>query len=119
MSDKMKSKDLSKKITKEYMDEAFHAHELGKLVGYTTAISPVEIFVAHDIVPIYPENHAVACLTSRMGTELSGLRRTWATRATSAPTPVRTLATGRPARAQPAVFLTLMCSCPATLSASR
>ncbi|HVN23787.1 MAG TPA: 2-hydroxyacyl-CoA dehydratase family protein [Syntrophorhabdales bacterium] len=70
-TEKPKSKDLSKKITKEYMDEAFHAHDLGKLVGYTTAISPVELFVAHDIVPIYPENHAVACLTSRMGTELS------------------------------------------------
>ena len=53
------------------MDEAFHAHELGKLVGYTTAISPVELFVAHDIIPIYPENHAVASLTARMGTELS------------------------------------------------
>lgn len=67
----MRAKDLSKKITKEYMDEAFHAHDLGKLVGYTTAISPVELFVAHDIIPIYPENHAVANLTARMGTELS------------------------------------------------
>jgi bcr-type benzoyl-CoA reductase subunit B len=71
MSEKMRSKDLSKKITKEYMDEAFHAHELGKLVGYTTAISPVELFVAHDVVPIYPENHAVANLTAKIGTELS------------------------------------------------
>jgi bcr-type benzoyl-CoA reductase subunit B len=70
-SEKIRSKDLSKKITKEYMDEAFHAHELGKLVGYTTAISPVELFVAHDIVPIYPENHAVANLTAKMGVELS------------------------------------------------
>jgi bcr-type benzoyl-CoA reductase subunit B len=71
MSEKMNSKELSKKITKEYMDDAFHAHELGKMVGYSTAISPVELFVAHDIIPIYPENHAVACLTARMGTELS------------------------------------------------
>lgn len=71
MSEKMRSKDLSKKITKEYMDDAFHAHERGKLVGYTTAISPVELFVAHDIVPIYPENHAVANLTAKMGVELS------------------------------------------------
>jgi bcr-type benzoyl-CoA reductase subunit B len=71
MSDKMNSKDLSKRITKEYMDEAFHVHDLGKMVGYTTAVSPVELFVAHDIIPIYPENHAVACLSGRMGTELS------------------------------------------------
>jgi bcr-type benzoyl-CoA reductase subunit B len=67
----MRSKDLSKKITKEYMDEAFHAHDFGKLVGYTTAISPVELFVAHDIIPIYPENHAVANLTAKKGVELS------------------------------------------------
>jgi bcr-type benzoyl-CoA reductase subunit B len=71
VSEKMRSKDLSKKITKEYMDEAYHAHDLGKLVGYTTAISPVEIFVAHDIIPIYPENHSVANLTAKKGVELS------------------------------------------------
>ena len=71
MTEKMRSKDLSKKITKEYMDEAFHAHDVGKLVGYTTAISPVELFVAHDIIPIYPENHSVANLTAKKGTELS------------------------------------------------
>ena len=53
------------------MDEAFHAHDLGKLVGYTTAISPVELFVAHDIIPIYPENHSVANLTAKKGAELS------------------------------------------------
>ena len=71
LADKIKAKDLSKKITKEYMDEAFHAREMGKLVVYTTAQSPVEIFVTHNIIPVYPENHAVACLTSRLGTELS------------------------------------------------
>jgi bcr-type benzoyl-CoA reductase subunit B len=71
MEGRPKAKDLSKKITKDYLEEAFHAHELGKLVVYTTAQSPVEIFVAHDIIPIYPENHAVGCLTKRMGAELS------------------------------------------------
>jgi benzoyl-CoA reductase/2-hydroxyglutaryl-CoA dehydratase subunit BcrC/BadD/HgdB len=75
MSDKpkkelTKSQMLSKKITEEYMNEAFHAHELGKLIGYSTAISPVEVFVAHDIIPIYPENHAVANLTAKKGAEL-------------------------------------------------
>ncbi|MBP1747373.1 MAG: Benzoyl-CoA reductase/2-hydroxyglutaryl-CoA dehydratase subunit, BcrC/BadD/HgdB, partial [Deltaproteobacteria bacterium] len=70
MSEKLSSKQLSKKITEEYMEEAFHAHEKGKLIGYSTAISPVEIFVAHDIIPIYPENHAVANLTAKKGVEL-------------------------------------------------
>jgi hypothetical protein len=54
MSEKLTSKQLSKKITDEYLEEAFHAHELGKLIGYSTAISPVELFVAHDIIPVYP-----------------------------------------------------------------
>ena len=70
MSEKLSSKELSKKITNEYIDEAFRAHELGKLVGYTTAISPVELFVAHDVIPIYPENHSVANLTAKKGAEL-------------------------------------------------
>ena len=70
MNDKLTSKQLSKKITDEYMEDAFHAHDNGKLIGYTTAISPVELFVAHDIVPIYPENHAVANLTAKKGVEL-------------------------------------------------
>ncbi|HVN97477.1 MAG TPA: 2-hydroxyacyl-CoA dehydratase family protein [Syntrophorhabdaceae bacterium] len=73
MNEKLTSKQLSKKITDEYLEEAFHAHELGKLVGYSTAISPVEIFVAHDIIPVYPENHAVANLTAKKGAELCSI----------------------------------------------
>ena len=58
-------------MTEGYLQDARTAHEHGKYVAYTTAVSPVELFVAHDVIPIYPENHAVACLTKRMGTELS------------------------------------------------
>ena len=73
MSEKLNAKQLSKKITDEYMEDAFHAHENGKLIGYSTAISPVELFVAHDIVPIYPENHAVANLTAKKGAQLCSI----------------------------------------------
>ena len=73
MSEKLNSKQLSKKITDEYMEDAFRAHENGKLIGYSTAISPVELFVAHDIVPIYPENHAVANLTAKKGSQLCSI----------------------------------------------
>lgn len=73
MSEKLTAKQLSKKITDEYLDEAFHAHDLGKLVGYSTAISPVEIFVAHDIIPVYPENHSVANLTAKKGAEMCSI----------------------------------------------
>jgi bcr-type benzoyl-CoA reductase subunit B len=66
-----KAKDLMKKLTQDYYQGAQHAHETGKLIGYTTAVSPVEIFYAHDVIPIYPENHAVMCITNRMTTKLS------------------------------------------------
>ena len=71
MRGKMSAKELSRKLTEEYLQDARTAHEHGKYVAYTTAVSPVELFVAHDVIPIYPENHSVACLTKRMGTELS------------------------------------------------
>ncbi len=73
MSEKLTSKQLSKKITDEYLEEAFHAHDFGKLVGYSTAISPVELFVAHDIIPVYPENHAVANLTAKKGADMCSI----------------------------------------------
>ena len=65
------AKELAKELTAQYLEEARTAHEHGKYVAYTTAVSPVEIFVAHDIIPIYPENHSVACITKRLCTELS------------------------------------------------
>jgi bcr-type benzoyl-CoA reductase subunit B len=68
---KSPAKELSKELTAAYLEDARTAHEHGKYVAYTTAVSPVELFVAHDIIPIYPENHAVGCLTKRLGTQLS------------------------------------------------
>ena len=35
----------------------------------------MELFVAHDIIPIYPENHAVANLTAKKGAELCSVRK--------------------------------------------
>ncbi|UCC66409.1 MAG: 2-hydroxyacyl-CoA dehydratase [Deltaproteobacteria bacterium] len=69
--ERISARELSKKLTEEYLTSARTAHDHGKYVAYTTAVSPVELFVAHDIIPIYPENHAVACLTKRLGTKLS------------------------------------------------
>jgi benzoyl-CoA reductase/2-hydroxyglutaryl-CoA dehydratase subunit BcrC/BadD/HgdB len=68
---KPKAKEVMKKLTKEYYGGALRAHEEGRSVAYTTAISPVELFYAHDIIPIYPENHSVMCLTGRMMPQLS------------------------------------------------
>ena len=60
-----------KKLTREYYGGAQRGHEEGKFIAYTTAVSPVELFYAHDIIPIYPENHAVMCITNRMTSRLS------------------------------------------------
>lgn len=64
-------KSLMKELTRDYYGRAARAHEEDRLVAYTTAVSPAEIFVAHDVIPIYPENHAVLCITKRMTTRLS------------------------------------------------
>jgi bcr-type benzoyl-CoA reductase subunit B len=60
-----------KQLTRDYYGAALRAHEENKYIAYTTAVSPVELFYAHDIIPIYPENHAVMCLTGRMMPRLS------------------------------------------------
>lgn len=67
----MNSRELSRKLTEEYLNAARNARDIGKYVAYTTAVSPVEILVAHDIIPIYPENHAVSLITKRLCSELS------------------------------------------------
>ncbi len=66
-----KARDLMKKLMGRYYEEAKHAKDLGKYIVYTTAVSPVELFYAHDFIPIYPENHSVMCITSRLSLDLS------------------------------------------------
>lgn len=69
--EKPKAKEVMKELTKTYYGEALRARQEGRFVAYTTAISPMELLYAHDIIPIYPENHAVMCLTGRMMPRLS------------------------------------------------
>lgn len=67
----MNSRELSRVLTQQYLDWARTARQRGEYVAYTTAVSPVEILVAHDIIPIYPENHSVSLITKRLCSELS------------------------------------------------
>jgi bcr-type benzoyl-CoA reductase subunit B len=69
--EKLHAKALMKRLTQDYYGSAARAHEKNRLIAYTTAVSPAELFVAHDVIPIYPENHAVMCITNRMTTRLS------------------------------------------------
>jgi len=67
----LRAKALMKKMTQDYYGGAARAHQENRLIAYTTAVSPAELFVAHDVIPVYPENHAVMCITNRMTTRLS------------------------------------------------
>lgn len=60
-----------KQINARYYEEAQSARETGKLVAWITAVFPVELLYAMDIVPIYPENHAVICAARHMTEDLS------------------------------------------------
>ena len=66
-----RAKELMKELTKHYYGGASRAHDENRFIAYTTAVSPVELFVAHDVIPIYPENHAVMCITDHMTPRLS------------------------------------------------
>ncbi len=71
MPEKPRAKELMKALTRDYYGRAKRAHKENRFVAYTTAVSPVELFVAHDVIPIYPENHSVMCITNRMTPRLS------------------------------------------------
>lgn len=60
-----------KKLNEDYYAEARSAHEEGKHIAWITAVFPVEILCAMDIIPMYPENHAVICAARHMTEELS------------------------------------------------
>lgn len=62
-----------KSINKDYYEEARKAARQGRPVGYVNVFAPTELFYAMDIVPIYPENHAVFLQARKMTLEtLSG-----------------------------------------------
>ncbi len=71
MAEKPKAKALMDKLMGNYYEQARHSRDYGKFIVYTTAVSPVELFYAHDFIPIYPENHSVICITKRMCFDLS------------------------------------------------
>ena len=62
-----KLKDLSN----SYYESISTARDRGDYVGYVTAVYPVEILRAMDILPFYPENYAVICAARKMTVELS------------------------------------------------
>lgn len=62
---------LLRGINEKYYEEARNAAELGKRVGFVNVFAPTELFYAMDIIPIYPENHAVFLQARKMTAEIT------------------------------------------------
>jgi benzoyl-CoA reductase/2-hydroxyglutaryl-CoA dehydratase subunit BcrC/BadD/HgdB len=61
---------LLRKMNEEYYQGARTAAKEGKKVGFVNVFAPTELFYAMDIIPIYPENHAVFVQARKMTLEL-------------------------------------------------
>jgi benzoyl-CoA reductase/2-hydroxyglutaryl-CoA dehydratase subunit BcrC/BadD/HgdB len=58
-----------KQVNVEYYAGAHMARENGKFIAYVNAFTPVELIYAMGMIPIYPENHAVAIAARHMAPE--------------------------------------------------
>ena len=58
-----------KPINVDYYTAAHTAHQNGKFIAYVNAFTPVELLYAMDVLPIYPENHAVILGARKMSEE--------------------------------------------------
>ncbi len=59
-----------KQINIEYYGNAHAARQNGKFIAYVNAFTPVELLYAMDMIPIYPENHAVVIGARKMSVEV-------------------------------------------------
>ncbi len=58
-----------KEINLQYYAAAHMARQNGKFIAYVNAFTPVELIYAMDMIPIYPENHAVVIAARHMSVE--------------------------------------------------
>lgn len=73
-SDREQRKIISAKKMKEIMTDYYigakTAYQNGKKVAWITSGGPVELLIAMDIIPVYPENHGAMIGASKMGADL-------------------------------------------------
>lgn len=69
-NDGIQALKLLKGINADYYDNAREAAKRGRPVGYVNVFAPTELFYAMDIVPIYPENHAVFIQARKLTLEI-------------------------------------------------
>jgi benzoyl-CoA reductase/2-hydroxyglutaryl-CoA dehydratase subunit BcrC/BadD/HgdB len=60
-----------KQINIDYYGGAHMANQSNKFIAYVNAFTPVELLYAMDMIPIYPENHAVIIGARKMTAEVA------------------------------------------------
>ena len=66
MEEPIKTLRQTKEIADGHYRKAKMAHRTGKHVAWVNAIFPVELLYAMDVIPVYPENHAVMITARKM-----------------------------------------------------
>jgi len=69
-SPKIQTVSRMKEMMSMYYLNAKNAADNNQKVAWITSGGPVELLIAMDVIPIYPENHAAMCGVTRMGVEL-------------------------------------------------
>ncbi len=67
---KIRSSRIMREMMSTYYLEAKNAAENNRKVAWITGGGPVELLIAMDVIPVYPENHAAMCGAAKMGVEL-------------------------------------------------
>ncbi|MFH0994860.1 MAG: 2-hydroxyacyl-CoA dehydratase [Pseudomonadota bacterium] len=67
---KIKSVQKMKEIMPHYYIEAKTAGATGKKIAWITSGGPVELLIAMDVIPVYPENHGAMIGATHMGVDL-------------------------------------------------
>ncbi len=60
-----------KQINIDYYGAAHMAKQSNKFIAYVNTFTPVELLYAMDVIPIYPENHAVIIGARKMSAEVA------------------------------------------------
>ncbi|MBI5118056.1 2-hydroxyacyl-CoA dehydratase [Candidatus Poribacteria bacterium] len=69
-SPKIQAGSRMKEMMSMYYLEAKNAADNKQKVAWITSGGPVELLIAMDVIPVYPENHGAMCGVTRMGVEL-------------------------------------------------
>ena len=64
------TKDFYKKYIKKFYEDAHQAKSEGKPVAWVASTFPVEMLLAMDVFPVWPENYASICAARQVSVKL-------------------------------------------------